>query len=112
MAVQTLNPVQVAFVNETIRPMVESLVKMKFRLDAFNLDYDNQQTPIVEDGDDLGDGVDGLVPRVGAPVWTGTKASQMRTVTGNMAATLSGATLDAMIALMVRDLAIVTGQAG
>ena len=41
MATQTLDPVQVAFMNETVRPALEALVKFKFRADAFVLDYDS-----------------------------------------------------------------------
>ena len=67
MAIQTLDPVQVAFMNETIRPALEDLVRFKFRVDAFILDYDNQQHAIVKDADDLGEGVDGTTPRGGAP---------------------------------------------
>ena len=111
MAVQTLDPVQVAFINETVRPMLEALVKFKFRADAFVLDYDNQQNAIVTDADDLGDGVDGQVPRVGAPTWTGTRLAQFRTLNGNMADALDGATLDVMIELMVHDLNQVIGGA-
>lgn len=109
MPIQQLDPVQVAFMNETVRPALEALVKFKFRADAFVLDYDNQQVAIVTDGDDLGDGVDGAVPRVGAPVWTGTRLSQFRVLVGDMADQLEGPTLDIMIELMVRDLNSVIG---
>ena len=109
MAVQTLDPVQVAFINETVRPALEALVKFTFRADSFVLDYDNQQNAIVTDGDDLGDGAGGTVPRVGAPVWTGTRLAQFRTLVGSMADALDGATLDVMIELMVRDLNNVIG---
>ena len=109
MAVQTLDPVQVAFMNEAVRPMLEALVKFKFRADAFVLDYDNQQNAIATTADDLGDGVDGLTPRVGAPTWTGTRLAQFRTLNGNMADQLDGATLDVMIELMVNALHNVVG---
>ena len=110
MAIQALDPVQVAFMNETVRPTLEALVRAKFRLDAFVLDYDNQQDAIATTADDLGDGVDGLVPRVGAPVWTGTRLGQFRTVCGNMADALDGPTLNIMVELLVRDLANVIGN--
>ncbi len=110
MATQTLDPVQVAFMNETVRPALEALVKFKFRADAFVLDYDNQQTAIVTDADDLGDDPSGTAPRVGAPVWTGTRLDQFRTLIGSMADTLDGPTLDVMIELMVRDLNSVVGS--
>ena len=109
MAIQTLDQVQVAFMNETVRPALEALVKFKFRADAFVLDYDNQQVPIVTDGDDLGDDPAGTAPRIGAPVWTGTRLAQFRTLIGSMADTLDGATLDVMIELMVRSLNNVVG---
>ena len=110
MATQTLDPVQVTFINNTVRPMLDALVRAKFRLDAFVLDYDNQQNAIDTTADDLGDGVDGLVPRVGAPVWTGTRLAQFRTVTGAMADALDGATLNVMVELLVRDLSQVLGN--
>ena len=91
--------------------MLDALVKFTFRVDAFVLDYDNQQNAIATTADDLGDGVDGLVPRVGAPVWTGTRLAQCRTLNGSMADALDGATLNVMIELMVRDLNHVIGSA-
>ena len=109
MAIQTLDPVQVAFMNETIRPALEALVKFKFRADAFVLDYDNQQNAIATTADDIGDATDGLAPRTDAPIWTGTRLAQFRTLIGSMADTLDGTTLNVMIELMVRDLNIVTG---
>ncbi len=109
MAVQTLDPVQVAFINETVRPMLEALVKFKFRVDAFVLDYDNQQNAIATTADDLGDDPSGTAPRIGAPTWTGTRLGQFRTLSGSMADALDGTTLDVMIELMVRDLNNVIG---
>ena len=109
MATQTLDPVQVAFMNETVRPALEALVKFKFRADAFVLDYDNQQVPIDITADDLGDDPTGTAPRVGAPIWTGTRLDQFRTLIGSMADTLDGTTLDVMIELMVQSLNNVVG---
>lgn len=40
-----LNPVQVKFVNEAVRPMVERVIFFRSQLDAFVQDFDNQQTP-------------------------------------------------------------------
>ena len=110
MAIQTLDPVQVAFMNETVRPALEALVKFKFRADAFVLDYDNQQNAIATTADDLGDDSDGMAPRVEVPAWTGTRLAQFRTLCGSMADTLDGPTLDVMIELMVRDLNTVVGS--
>ena len=90
--------------NETVRPTLEDVVRFKFRLDAFILDYDNQQNAIATTADDLGDGVDGTAPRVAVPVWTGTRLGQFRTLGGSMADALDGATLNVMIELMVRSL--------
>ncbi len=112
MAIQTLDPVQVAFMNETVRPALEALVKFKFRADAFVLDYDNQQVAIATTADDLGDDPSGTAPRIGAPVWTGTRLLQFRTLIGSMADTLDGATLDVMIELLARDLNQVLGSGG
>ena len=109
MAIQTLDPVQVAFMNETVRPALEALVKFKFRADAFVLDYDNQQNAIATTADDLGDDSSGTAPRVGAPTWTGTRLAQFRTLVGDMADQLDGPTLDVMIELMVRSLNVVVG---
>ena len=111
MAVQTLDPVQVAFINETVRPMLDALVKFKFRVDAFVLDYDNQQNAIATTADDLGDDPSGTAPRIGAPAWTGTRLGQFRRLGGDMADALDGVTLNVMIELMVRDLNNVIGGA-
>lgn len=109
MAVQTLDTVQRAFVNETIRQSLEDLVKAILKLDDFILDYDNQQNPILETADDLGDGVDGLAPRDDAPVLTGTLLATIRTNIGQMRATITTGELNALISLLVRSLREIRG---
>lgn len=100
---QNLNEVQVKFVNETVRPMIEDLIAMRYRLEAFVLDFDNQQTPIVSDAQVLNDGAGGVTNRSDAPTLTGTNITQLRTFANNMLGQLSGASLNALIALAVRD---------
>ena len=102
-AAQTLNAVQKAFVSEAARPMIEDLIKFKARLDAFIVDFDNQETPIASTSDALADGANDL-PRTDAPQLTGANLTTMRTICGNMSGQLSGATYNAMVRLAVRDL--------
>lgn len=78
MAVQPLNQVQIAFVNEAVRPMIESLLRADAALRSFVLDYDNQQTAILTSADDLGDNVAGNAPREDAPILTGASLLQLR----------------------------------
>ena len=102
-ASQSLDDVQKAFVQESVRPMIEDILKFKHKLDAFVDDYDNQQVAITVNGDTLNDGI-GEAPRVGAPELTGTRISQLRTVAANMSTELDGPTYNILVSLAVRDL--------
>jgi hypothetical protein len=106
MATQTLTPVQVKFVNEAVRPTLERLIRADTALRNYVDDFDNQQTPILTNGNDLGDDAAGTAPRTDAPVLTGTLISQLRTFAN--ARLLSTAERNAIIALLVRDLDTVT----
>lgn len=98
-----LNPVQRAYVNEVVRPMVERIIYFRDQLDAFLLEADNQQTPIPNVADTLNDGADGTTPRTDAPVLQGTHVTSLRTFAANMRDQISGAALNTLVALAVRD---------
>jgi hypothetical protein len=99
----SLNPVQRAFVNETVRPMIERLIQFRYELDAFVLDYDNQQAPIPTLADVLNDNADGTAPRTDAPELQGSQLLQLRNFAANMRDQISGAALNALVSLAVRD---------
>ena len=99
---QNLSTIQKKFVQETCRPMIEELIKMRYKLDAFVKDYDNQQTPIVANEEILNDGV-GDNPREDAPNLTGTRLSQLRTFSNNMLNQIDSS-ISVLVELSVRDL--------
>jgi hypothetical protein len=103
---QVLNETQRVFVEETIRPFLETLVLFKLDTDQFILDYDNQQMPIIEDAEVLWDNAQHDGPREGVPQLTGQRLGQMRTVIGNMNAQLDGMTLDILVSLLARGLIV------
>ena len=102
MALQELNETQVAYVNETVRPMVERIVRIYSQLDAFVLESGNQQSPIANTADQLADS-NGTLARTDAPALTGQNVAQLATFVGNMRDQINGVALDSLIALMVRD---------
>ena len=102
MALQTLNEVQVAYVNEVVRPMIERLVRVYSQLDAFVLEAGNQQDAIANTADQLAD-EDGSTARTDAPALTGQHVAQLLTFATNMRDQINGAALNTLIALMVRD---------
>lgn len=104
MAIQALNEVQRTFVGDVARPMVERLIAFRAELDLFIQDYDNQQAPVLNNADQLGDNAAGTAPRTDAPILTGANLASLRTFCGNMVTQLSDANRNAMIALAVRDL--------
>lgn len=98
-----LNQVQVKFVNEAVRPMIEKLILFRSQLDAFVLDFDNQQTALPTNATVLDDNADGSAPRADAPQIQGTHVSQLRTFCLNMRDQISGAALNTLVQLAVRD---------
>ena len=98
-----LNQVQRDYVNGVVRPMVESLIKFRYSLDAFVIDADNQQTPIPNTADILNDNIDGLSPRSDAPNLLGSQVTQLRNFAANMRDQITGASLNTLVQLAVRD---------
>jgi hypothetical protein len=97
-----LNQTQVKFVNEAIRPMVEELILFKSKLDAFVLDFDNQQTPLPTNATVLDDNDAGTAPRIDAPQITGAQATSLRTFCFNMSAQITPASLAALVNVSAR----------
>jgi hypothetical protein len=97
-----LNPNQVRFVNEVARPMIEKLIRFRSELDAFVMDYANQQTPLPTNAVSLDDNADGTAPRMDAPTLQGSHVASLNTFCTNMRDTISGATLNTLIQLSVR----------
>lgn len=103
-----LNEVQRAYINETVRPMIERIILFRDELDAFVLEADNQQTPIPNVADTLNDGTGGITPRTDAPTLQGTHVTQLRNFAAGMRDQISGAALNALVALSVRDVRTIT----
>jgi DNA gyrase/topoisomerase IV subunit B len=92
-----LNQVQVKFVGEVIRPMIEELILFKSKLDAFVLDFDNQQTPLPTNATVLDDNDAGTSPRTDAPQLTGTQSANLRTFCANMSSQITPTQLAALV---------------
>lgn len=99
-----LNPVQVKFVNEVVRPMTERIILFRSQLDAFVLDFDNQQTPLPTSATALDDNADGTAPRADAPQLTGAQCTQLRNFAIGMRDQISGTALNTLIQVAVRDI--------
>jgi len=97
-----LNQVQVAFVQEAVRPMIEQIILFRSRLDAFVLDFDNQQTPLPTTAAVLDD--DGAAPRSDAPTLTGTQVSALRGFCANMRDQVTAGQLNTLISTAVRSM--------
>lgn len=97
-----LNTVQVAFVNESARPMVESLIRYRSELEAFVLQFDNQQDAIPTSAVALDDNSTGTAPRDDAPLLTGQRVSQLRTFANDMFSQIDSVALDILVSLAVR----------
>lgn len=108
---QSLNPVQKALVNETVRPAIEKIVAMRYYLAALVAELDNQQTPIVNNTEVLNDDRERDAARDDAPTLTGQNLNQLRNFAQNMVNQIDGASLNALIRLMVRDVDTVTRNA-
>ena len=93
---------QAKFVNEAVRPMIEKLILFRSQLDAFVLDFDNQQAPLPTNATVLDDNADGSAPRADAPQLTGAQVSQLRTFAANMRDQISGTALNTLVSVAVR----------
>lgn len=93
---------QVKFVNDVVRPHIERLIRFTSELDAFTLDYANQQTPLPTDSTVLTDSADGSAARADAPQLTGAMVASLATFTANMRANINAASLNALVAAAVR----------
>jgi len=102
-----LSTVQVKFVNEAARPTIEQLIAMRYTLDAFVLDFDNQQDPIPTDATVLDDDSSGTSPRTGAPELTGANVQSLRNFAANMRDQINGPALNALVALAVRPVSTI-----
>jgi hypothetical protein len=98
-----LTPVQVNFVNQAVRPTIEQLILFRSRLDAFILDFDNQQVPLPTNATVLDDNDTGTAPRADAPQLTGAQVSALRTFCFNMKGQLSDANLATLVSVSVRS---------
>jgi hypothetical protein len=98
-----LNPVQVKFVNEVVRPMVERLILFRSELDAFVLDFDNQQTALPTTAVALDDNAAGTAPRTDAPAITGAQATSLRTFCVSMRDQITPASLNTLVNVSARS---------
>lgn len=99
-----LNPVQVQFVNEVVRPMVEKLILFRSQMDAFVLDFDNQQSPLPTNATVLDDNAAGTAPRTDAPNITGAQATNLRNFCFGMRDQITPTSLNTLIQVSVRPL--------
>lgn len=100
---QSLSTVQKNLVNETVRPAIETLVAIRYRLAAIVDELDNQQEPIASTPDILNDDPQGDQPRDNAPNLTGQQITQLRNFAANMRDQIDGTALNTLISLAVRD---------
>ena len=104
----TLTPVQKTLVNETVRPSIEKLIAIRYYLDAFVQEMDNQQDPISTAADVLNDDPDSDAARSDAPNIQGNNLTQLRNFAANMRDQIDGTALNALTALAVRDVPTIT----
>lgn len=97
-----LNPQQVKFTNEVVRPMIEKLIRFRSELDAFVVDYANQQTPLPTTAVNLDDNESGTAPRADAPTILGSQVVSLNTFCTNMRDQISGTALNTLVQLSVR----------
>jgi hypothetical protein len=105
-----LNQVQVQFVNDVVRPMVEKLIRFRSEMDAFVLDFDNQQTPLPTNATVLDDNAGGTAPRTDAPNITGAQVSNLRTFCANMRDQITPTSLNTLISVAVRPVEVILRQ--
>lgn len=104
MAVQALDIPQRRYVNESVLPMLEVVVREILRWDDFLAQYAAQQNAIATTPTDLGNGANGTVPRDDVPVLTGTQLGAIRDNIAQMRATVTDAELNTLISLLGRPL--------
>jgi hypothetical protein len=97
-----LNQVQVDFVQEAVRPTIEEIILFRSKLDAFVLDYDNQQSPLPTTAAILDD--NGASPRTDAPTLTGANVQSLRTFCANMRDQITPTSLNTLVALSAQPL--------
>lgn len=98
-----LNPVQVQFVR-VARQVVERVILFRSQMDAFVLDYDNQQSPLPTTAAVLDDNDAGTAPRSDAPQLTGQQVQQLRNFCAGMRDQVTAANLNTLISVAVNDL--------
>lgn len=99
-----LTQVQNSFVNEAVRPHMETIVRILHELDTFVADYDAMQASpdaLIEDATVLDDG------RPDAPALTGANLKSLRDFSANMSAVVTPAAKEVLVGKMVRSLAVV-----
>lgn len=99
-----LNPVQVRFVTDVCRPMIERIIYFRSQLDAFVLAFDNQQNPLPGTGVSLEDATGGTTPRVDVPTLTGAQTTALRNFCLTMRDQITPASLNTLINVSARDL--------
>lgn len=105
-----LDTVQVKFVNETVRPTIERLILFRSQLDAFVLDFDNQQTPLPTDTTVLDDAIGGGSPRADAPQLQGQDVAALRNFCAGMRDQISAGALNSLVAKSVRSVEAIIRQ--
>lgn len=96
-----LNLVQVQFVG-VARQMVEKIIRFRSELDAFVLDYDNQQVPLPTTAAALEDNDSGVAPRADAPNLSGAQVQSLRGFCLGMRDQITPATLNTLISVAAR----------
>ena len=103
-----LNPIQVAHVNEVIRPGIEQLLLAMHLLDTFNDEHTAFQASsdaLPTDGTVLDDALGGVTPRADAPSLTGAQVDSLLTTTVAMRAQVNAAMKTILLQKAVRSLA-------
>ena len=109
MAIQELNEVQRAYINETVRPAIENMIKFRYKLAMLVDEMSNQADPILNNADTLGDGEGGTVARTDAPELTGQNVQQLLGFATTMRDQVSTVELNSLIKLAVRDVNTIVG---
>lgn len=105
-----LNQVQVQFVREAARPMINVLILFHSKLNAFVADYDNQQTPLATTAAVLDDNESGNGPRIDVPTIQGLQIQQLRNFCASMRDQITAVSLNSLIALSDRPLETIIRQ--
>ncbi len=105
-----MNQVQIDFINNTVRPQMETIIRDLHELDTFVADYDAIQAgsdAIPEDATVMNDNRTGDAPRSDAPELTGAQIKVLRDLSASMSAIIDGPTKQTLVSRMVRALATV-----